>query len=107
MWAIELGEPEGGPGRAVWRAVERRQPGLGAQLLSVPLFTEHRILTQAAGHRMSVVKILPPLVMSDEDLDRFVDALEDVVAKAERPARAYARFGWTVARSGRKGRRAA
>jgi ornithine--oxo-acid transaminase len=105
MWAIELGEPGGAAGRAVWRAVERRQPGLGAQLISVPLFTEHRILTQAAGHRMGVVKILPPLVMSDEDLERFVEALEDVVARAEHPARAYARFGWTVGRSARRARR--
>ena len=55
---------------------------------------------------MSVVKILPPLVMSDADLDWFVEALEDVVAKAERPARAYARFGWTLGRSARR-RRAA
>ena len=56
---------------------------------------------------MSVVKILPPLVMSDEDLDWFVAALEDVVARAEHPARAYARFGWTVGRSARRARRAA
>ena len=28
MWAIELGEPEAAAGRAVRRAVERRQPGL-------------------------------------------------------------------------------
>ena len=35
-------------------AVERRQPGLFAQLVTVPLFHEHRILCQVAGHHMNV-----------------------------------------------------
>ena len=36
-----------------------RQPGLFAQLITVPLFHDHRILCQVAGHRMNVVKALP------------------------------------------------
>src|SRR4051794_6721562 len=38
MWAIEFGEPE--KGRTTWRMLERMQPGIFAQLVVVPLFTD-------------------------------------------------------------------
>ena len=60
-WAIEFAEPKGG-GRMTYRMIERAQRGLFAQLVVVPLFTKHRILTQVAGHDMAVIRILPPLV---------------------------------------------
>src|SRR5919198_522797 len=107
MWAIELGPPGGAAGRAVWRAVEARQPGLAAQLVAVPLFSRHRILTQVAGHHMNVVKVLPPLVIEEEDVRHFAAALEDVVRSAERLPRAFARFGVAMARGGLSARRAA
>jgi ornithine--oxo-acid transaminase len=94
MWAIELGPPSGRMARQVWEAVERRQPGLFAQLVTVPLFREHRILTQVAGHHMNIIKALPPLTVSEEDLRWFAGALEDVLAAAERRMlRSYARLG--------------
>ena len=42
-------------------AVERRQAGLFSQLITVPLFHDHRIFCQVAGHRMNVIKALPAL----------------------------------------------
>jgi ornithine--oxo-acid transaminase len=98
MWAIELGPPRGAASRSLWRAVERAQPGLFAQLITVPLFHEHRILCQVAGHRMNVVKALPALVVSEDDIRAFAAALEEVVAAAERMPSAMARFGWRMAR---------
>ena len=85
MWAMEFAEPEGGS--LAWRVMERVQTGLFAQLVVVPLFVRHRILTQVAGHDLAVLKALPPLVLSAEDIDDFVTALEDVIRKATRPAR--------------------
>jgi len=101
MWAIELGPPRGVASRSVWRAVERAQPGLFAQLVTVPLFHEHRILCQVAGHRMNVVKALPALVVTEDDIRGFAGALEDVVAAAEHYPSAMARFGWRMARRAR------
>ncbi len=95
MWAIELGEPA--RGRRTYRLLEQRQPGLFAQLLVVPLFTRHGILTQVAGHGMNVVKILPALNVEEHELERFVGALDDVIARAERVPRAAARFALDVA----------
>jgi acetylornithine/succinyldiaminopimelate/putrescine aminotransferase len=34
-----------------------------------------------------VLKGLPPLVVSEQDLDDFANALDDVIAKAGRPSR--------------------
>jgi ornithine--oxo-acid transaminase len=106
MWAIELGPPSGRASRSVWSMVEHAQPGLFAQLVTVPLFWDHRILCQVAGHRMNVVKALPALVISEEEVRRFAAALEEVVAAAEHVPSAIARFGWRMARRAPAGRRA-
>jgi ornithine--oxo-acid transaminase len=106
MWAIELGPPRGTASRSVFGAVERAQPGLFAQLVTVPLFHEHRILCQVAGHRMNVVKALPALVVEEDEIRRFAAALEEVVAKAEHVPTAMTRFGWRMARQARAAKRA-
>ncbi len=85
MWAMEFAEPEGGS--FSWRVMERVQGGLFAQLVVVPLFTKHHILSQVAGPDLPVLKGLPPLVLTESDIDEFVAALDDVVAKATRPTR--------------------
>jgi ornithine--oxo-acid transaminase len=90
MWAIEFGEPL--RRSRAWRAVERAQQGLFAQFVVIPLFSEHRILSQVAGHGLNVVKGLPPLTLTEADVDEFADALDAVVSAAERIPRAAARF---------------
>ena len=85
MWAMEFAEPESGS--FSWRVLERMQTGLFAQLVVVPLFTQHHILSQVAGHDLPVLKGLPPLVVSERDIDDFVTALDDVIGKAGRPTR--------------------
>ncbi len=105
MWAIELGPPVGAPSRSLFNAIERAQPGLFAQLITVPLFADHHILCPVAGHRMNVVKALPPLVIDEADVRRFADALSEVVAAAERMPSAMARFGVRMARGTARARR--
>jgi ornithine--oxo-acid transaminase len=85
MWAMEFGEPESGS--LAWRVMERMQTALFAQLVVVPLFTKHHILSQVAGHDLPVLKGLPPLVVTEQDLEEFAAALTDVIAKATRPTR--------------------
>ena len=98
MWAIEFGPPEGGARRSIWNAAERAQPGIFSQLIVGPLFHEHRVLCQVAGHRMNVVKALPALIVGEDEIRRFAAALEDVVARAERVPSAFLRFSMSMSR---------
>jgi ornithine--oxo-acid transaminase len=97
IWAIEFEEPAGGS--RSWRMLERVQPGLFAQLVVVPLFSEHRILTQVAGHDSNVIKILPPLVLSEADVDWFVGALGETLRRAQKMTRGMVSFALKAARA--------
>ena len=90
MWAIEFGEPRGGS--RTWRFLEARQPGIFAQFVIGPLFREHHILSQVAGHSLNVLKGLPPLVVDEADIDWFAGALEQVLHQAQRLPRAALGF---------------
>jgi ornithine--oxo-acid transaminase len=95
MWAIEFGEPAS---RArSYRLVERFQPGLFSQLVVVPLFREHRVLIQVAGHGLQVVKGLPPLVVTEDDLGEFAGSLDKAVASAAKVPRSMAGLALTAA----------
>jgi ornithine--oxo-acid transaminase len=96
MWAAEFGEPA--RGSRTWRLLERRQPGIFSQFVIGPLFRDHNILSQVAGHNINVLKGLPPLVIDESDVDWFVDALEQVIDEAQHLARAALSF---VARAAR------
>jgi ornithine--oxo-acid transaminase len=98
MWGIELGPPEGNGRLSMWNAIERAQPGVFSQLVTVPLFHEHRIFCQVAGKRMNVIKALPAIVIEEREIRRFAAALEEVVARAEHASRAMLRLGWHTAR---------
>jgi ornithine--oxo-acid transaminase len=95
MWAIEFGEPIR-RGRS-YRWIERMQPGLFAQLIVGPLFSDHHVLSQVAGHGMAVVKGLPPLCVTEQDLADFAGSLETTIVKAQKLPRSLASFALTAA----------
>jgi ornithine--oxo-acid transaminase len=90
MWAIEFGEPAGGS--RTWRLIDGRQPGLFSQFVVGPLFRDHRILSQVAGHGINVLKGLPPLVIEEGDVDWFAGALATVLVGARHLSRAALGF---------------
>ena len=95
MWAIEFGEPESG--KLSWKMIEKMQPGLFAQLVVGPLFSRYRILSQVAGHKIAVLKVLPPLVLTDEDVEYFAESLASAIKRAQRTPSALTRFALTAA----------
>jgi len=95
LWAIEFAEPDGG--RRSYRLLERMQAGLFAQVIVVPLFREHKILSQVAGHGIAVVKGIPPLTVDEDDVDYFAGALDATIRKARRLPRAVAKLALTAA----------
>jgi ornithine--oxo-acid transaminase len=79
MVALEFGPPQSFGLRAGWTLLEKATKGLFCQTVIIPLFTRHRILSQVAGHEMYVIKLLPPLCLSQADEDWIVDAFDDVI----------------------------
>jgi ornithine--oxo-acid transaminase len=109
MIGIEFGEPQAKPAGRRFRAVERLRTGMFSQMVVVPLFHRHRILTQVAADNVNIVKLLPPLIAGPEEIDYFVQALDDVMADAHRGSGLAFEFGRTMARGalGRKSHRGA
>ena len=81
MLAIEFHEPREFAARMGWKLLQRVEPGLFAHMLVTSLNTRHRILTQVAGHSMNVIKLLPPLIIGEVEIERFVTALDSVLAE--------------------------
>jgi ornithine--oxo-acid transaminase len=79
MIAIEFHEPRELAMRMGWKLLHKVERELFAQMLVTSLFEKHRILTQIAGHAMDVIKILPPLIIGEKEIERFVSALDSVL----------------------------
>lgn len=65
-----------------WKLLETANNGLFCQLIIIPLFRDHRMLTQVAGPNCHVIKLLPPITMSENDMEETANAFEKVVAQA-------------------------
>jgi ornithine--oxo-acid transaminase len=107
MIGIEFGEPATRSASLRFRAVERLRTGMFSQMVVVPLFHRHRILTQVAADNVNIVKLLPPLISGPAEVHYFVQALDDVMADAHRGSGLAYEFGRTMARGaiGRKSSR--
>ncbi|MBD2231154.1 aspartate aminotransferase family protein [Phormidium tenue] len=97
MMALEFGEPKSLKLKMSWKMLEAANRGLFSQIITVPLFTRHRVLSQVAGYGMNVVKFIPPLTLQESDRRWIVEAVTDVVADAHRVPGAAWEFGKTLA----------
>jgi len=80
MIAVEFKPPSSLSLKAAWMMLEAANKGLFCQMITIPLFKEHRILTQVAGHGMNVVKLLPPLILTQKDVDHIIAAFTKTIA---------------------------
>jgi ornithine--oxo-acid transaminase len=79
MVGIEFGSPRSLALKAAWTTIHALDKSLFPQAAIIPLIHKHHIITQVAGHHIDVIKLLPPLVMSEEDAQWFLKAFEDVL----------------------------
>jgi acetylornithine/succinyldiaminopimelate/putrescine aminotransferase len=84
MVAFEFGRPNSRKLQATWAAMRAVRKGLFAQMVVAPLYHDHRIITQVAGDHMDVIKLLPPLMVGDEELTWFLDSFRQVMDDAHR-----------------------
>ncbi|MSR28813.1 MAG: aspartate aminotransferase family protein [Phycisphaerales bacterium] len=92
MIGIEFGKPKSLPLMAAWKLVSTLDRNLFTQAVTIPLMEDHRILTQVAGHGLSVLKLTPPLTLTIEQADRFLGAFDSTMAALHR----FPGPGWDV-----------
>ncbi|MFH2201994.1 MAG: aspartate aminotransferase family protein [Elusimicrobiota bacterium] len=76
MVGIEFGKPDSIGLKSAWSMIHRLDKDLFTQAVVIPLFDDHRILTQVAGHHLDVLKLSPPLTISEQDVRWFLHAFE-------------------------------
>jgi ornithine--oxo-acid transaminase len=85
MWGIELAAPRNRVAKLNWRLMHLASEGLFPQLVVIPLHRDHGVITMASG-KNDVIKLLPPLTVSAPEIDRFLAALDDVLADLHGPS---------------------
>jgi ornithine--oxo-acid transaminase len=95
---LEFGKPRSLKLRTGWNMLQAARRGLFAQMVVVALFQNHRILTQVSGDFMDVIKLLPPLTITETEVNLFRDAFADVMKDAHKGTGLMWDFGRTLVR---------
>jgi ornithine--oxo-acid transaminase len=62
-----------------FKAFHHVHPAMFGQMIVMRMFRNHNILTQICGNNFMVLKVAPPLVATQEQLDEFVSSIREVV----------------------------
>ena len=98
MIGVVFGPPTSIGAKLRWRLLESARTAMFSQSLVVPLYQRYGILTQVAADNVNVIKLLPPLIAGEAEVDQFVTALDELLTDAERSSKWIADFGLTMAR---------
>ena len=86
--------------RIAWDLLHKMNFGVFGQMIIIPLLQKHRILTQVAGYHTEVIKFLPPLTVTRQDMDWFVSAMDDALAETQKfPGAAWSTVTGLAARA--------
>jgi ornithine--oxo-acid transaminase len=69
--------------RALYEAFHRVHPAMFGQVIVMRMFREKDILTQICGNNFMVLKAAPPLMVTEGQLEEFVEAIRSVVELAD------------------------
>jgi len=76
---IEFRPPANLAMRAAWTAIEAAEKGLFTQLVVMSLMRDHHMMTQVGGPGVNIVKLLPPLIIGDEEVGMIVQAFDTIM----------------------------
>ncbi len=82
MIGIELQAPRSRTARLGVRLMRLASEGLFPQLVVIPLHRDQGVITMAAG-KNDVIKLLPPLTLSEAEAQEFLEALDTVLTECE------------------------
>jgi ornithine--oxo-acid transaminase len=83
---IEFVPPKKLAFRALYEAFYKIHPAMFGQIVVMRMFREKGILTQICGNNFMVLKAAPPLMVTTEQLDKFVTGIREVVELAQTSA---------------------
>jgi ornithine--oxo-acid transaminase len=78
---IEFQPPRGMGLRLSFEAFRAIHPAMFGQILVMRLFRHEGMLTQICGNELMVLKVAPPLVVTSEQIDAFVSAIDRTIAE--------------------------
>jgi len=76
---IEFQAPKRLALRAPFEAFRHIHESMFGQVVVMRMYRDHGILAQICGNNFMVLKVAPPLVVSEEQLNHFVGAITEVV----------------------------
>ncbi len=79
LCGIEFKAPQQLRLKLPFEAFRKIHPGMFGQILVMRLFRDKGILTQICGNNFMVLKVAPPLVIEESQVDEFVSAIRQVV----------------------------
>ncbi len=71
--------------RVPYEAFGAVHAGMFGQIVVMRMFRDHGFLTQVCGNNFMVLKVAPPLVVEDAQMDTFVGAMREVLELANSP----------------------
>ncbi|MEW6642195.1 MAG: aspartate aminotransferase family protein [Pseudomonadota bacterium] len=96
MLGVQFGAPKSLALKASWNVLETASKGLFCQLITIPLFKDHKILTQVSGHGSHTIKLLPTLSITEEDCQWIETAFDTVIGASHRVPGAVWSLGKTL-----------
>jgi acetylornithine/succinyldiaminopimelate/putrescine aminotransferase len=84
MIAFEFKRPHSMGLKIGWDLIHKVNSGLFGQMVVVPLLSKHRILSQVTGHNCDIIRILPPLCITERDVKYFIHAFDEVMKDCHR-----------------------
>jgi acetylornithine/succinyldiaminopimelate/putrescine aminotransferase len=84
MIGLEFDKPSSLRARASWSVLQKMRVGMFSQLIVIALYQRHRILTQVSGDNVEIIKLIPPLMITDADVKAFSEALGEVLEEASK-----------------------
>jgi ornithine--oxo-acid transaminase len=76
---IEFAEPKRLRLKIPYKAFRKIHPGMFGMIVVMRLFREKNILTQICGNNHMVLKVAPPLVVTEEEINEFVAGVREVL----------------------------
>ena len=75
---IEFKSPQSMKLKLAYESFHKIHPAMFGQVVVMRLFNDHGILSQICGNNFMTLKVAPPLVITSEQIDRYVLAIDSV-----------------------------